>query len=161
MIIDTIGNSRRYRFLPALLAQGLKIASRIKADTPAGVKSYPSGIKVMINDLLTRETDDHLFESHRKYIDIQYLLKGSEIIRWKPVRGLRVASRYSRKKDIALYSYAGKSVSLVMEKGVFAIFFPEDAHQPGLALARPCRVKKVVVKVPASCLRIRHILPNE
>ncbi len=161
MIIDTIDNSRRYRFLPALLTQGLKIASRIKDDAPPGVKLYPSGIKVMINDLVTRGTDDHIFESHRKYIDIQYLLQGSEVIRWQPVKGLRVVSRYSRKKDIALYKYAGKSASLMMKKGVFAIFFPEDAHQPGLAAARPCRVKKVVVKVPVSCTIIRHNLPNE
>lgn len=149
MIIDTIGNRKRYRFFPALLKRGLVLLSRLKEDIPVGVTHYPGGIKVMVSELVTKTADDHVFESHRKFIDIQCLVKGREVIQWVPVKGLSVLSQYDSKKDIALYNYSGESVSLSMKKGVFAIFFPEDAHNPGLAFRGTSgRIKKVVVKIP-------------
>ena len=149
MIIDAIHNIKRYRFSPVLLRRGLALLSRLKDDIPEGVTQYPGGIKVMVSAYVTKPRDDGIFESHRKFIDIQYLLKGREIIRWAPVKGLPVKSRYDAKKDIALYKYSGESIPLSIKKGVFAVFFPEDAHNPGLAFRSvSCRVKKIVVKIP-------------
>jgi biofilm protein TabA len=149
MIIDTIDNRKRYRSFPALLKRGLALAGRLKDDIPVGVTHYPGGIKVMVSVYATKLRDDCLFESHRKFIDIQLLLKGKEVIRWAPVKGMSVACRYDPKKDITIYKYPGESIPLSMKRGVFAVFFPEDAHNPGLAFrSASCRIKKIVVKVP-------------
>lgn len=149
MIIDALHNIKRYRSSPVLLRRGLSLLSRLKDDIPVGVTHYPGGIKVMVSTYATKLCDDGIFESHRKFIDIQYLLKGREVIRWAPVKGLAVLSKYSAKKDIALYTYAGESIPLSIKRGVFAVFFPEDAHNPGLSFRGTLsRVKKIVVKVP-------------
>jgi biofilm protein TabA len=148
MIIDSIDNRKRYRFFPAPLKQGLALLGRLQENIPVGVTHYPGGIKVMVSTYATKARDDRMFESHRAFIDIQYLVRGREVIRWVPVKGLPVNSAYDEKKDIALYKYPGEGISIAMKKGVFAIFFPEDAHNPGLSFRSICRVKKIVVKVP-------------
>lgn len=83
-------------------------------------------------------------EAHRKYIDIQVCLRGTDAIGWLPVdECTTVLDEYSEDKDIEFYG--DEPLSWInLENNVFAIFFPHDAHAP-LASIGKCR--KVVVKV--------------
>jgi biofilm protein TabA len=149
MILDNVRNINRYATLPALLKRGLRLLGRFNKDAPTGTIFYKEGIKAIVSNYKTKLKDDGVFESHRKYIDIQFLLEGKEMIRWSSLEGLSVCSRYSPGKDITLYNSSQKTSSIIMDKGIFAIFFPEDAHNPGLSLdLRGSKVKKVVIKVP-------------
>ena len=42
---------------------------------------------------------------------------------------------------------AGEGDRVTAAAGTFVVFFPHDAHMPGLALGEPAPVRKVVVKV--------------
>ena len=53
-------------------------------------------------------------------------------------------------RDIQLFR--GEGLSLDCRKGMFAVFFPEDAHQPCVAPAEPAKIRKVVVKIHRSLL---------
>lgn len=88
------------------------------------------------------------YEAHHKYIDVQYIVEGEEGMGWAPLAQLAVNKPYSDEKDVVLGTCPLAVASLVkVAAGQAAIFFPEDAHAPKLAVGSPCPVKKIVVKV--------------
>lgn len=83
------------------------------------------------------------FETHRRYIDIQYLVEGSELMGWTYVgKGLKSLG-YDSSKDLEFYADR-PALWIPVPAGTFAIFFPEDAHAP---MAGTEFMVKVVVKV--------------
>ena len=88
------------------------------------------------------------FEVHRRYIDIQYVVSGTEIIGWAPLPAMVVTDGYDPAKDIAFGCVPPDQVTLVrLHVGQLAVLYPSDAHAPKLAAGVPGPVKKIVVKV--------------
>ncbi len=83
-------------------------------------------------------------EAHRKYIDIQFLVSGTDQMGWKS-RNLCVNSHSDYDPEIDAELFTDTSSAWVnVEPGCFAVFFPEDAHAPGCGKGE---FHKVVVKV--------------
>ena len=86
--------------------------------------------------------DDAKIETHNNFIDIQIPLTGTELMGYMPRTDLAEAE-YNAEKDVTFYpGYA--TDYLTVKPGMFAIFFPEDAHAPGVT---EVELKKVIVKV--------------
>ncbi|MGQ9778953.1 MAG: YhcH/YjgK/YiaL family protein [Bacillota bacterium] len=133
--------ARAFRFLEEFLASSPQ-DGRYEVE---GTDLYP-----LVQTFATAPSESKEYEAHRRYADIQLLLEGREAIHWAPVAGLlRLSQPYSDEKDVAFFyspeGGAGASLSLV--PGLFAVFYPNDAHKPGCVWDGPCPVKKVVVKV--------------
>lgn len=149
MIIDEIDNRRRYPYGAAWNAAFEFLAT---LDGNAEEGRYPlrgDEIYAAIQSYDTKLPQGALPEIHRKYVDIQVVLSGSERIAWWPAQQLAVAQPYDPDRDIAFLDRPD-SVSATMDlvPGRFAVFFPGDAHMPGLQAGRcAARVKKVVVKI--------------
>ncbi len=104
-------------------------------------------IYAMMNEYTTRGPDSALFEAHRKYIDIQYMVSGKELIGLAPLSSKTdVTQPYSDAGDAELFHVKG-SKSLKASPGRFFIFFPDDAHSPGISDGAAMFVRKVVVKI--------------
>src|SRR5690242_8193462 len=56
-------------------------------------------IYALILETTSHPIEGAQFESHRKYIDIHFLLEGAEIIGFLPTAGLRVARAYQESDD--------------------------------------------------------------
>ena len=95
----------------------------------------------------TRAPETAQFESHRKYIDLHYLIRGKEMIGSAAAASLRQVKSYARENDAALYERPGKYRRLILTPGEFVVFFPGQAHMPGCYTIRSEEIKKVVVKV--------------
>ena len=95
----------------------------------------------------SKNFDKTNWESHRKYIDIQYVINGEEMIGVYPVSKATVTKEYDEKRDAANYSADGKLYSAT--PGTFFIFFPSDAHRPNITPGGNLVVKKIVIKVKA------------
>jgi biofilm protein TabA len=95
----------------------------------------------------TRPVREARFEAHRRYIDLQYLWSGEEWIGLSPLHRLAGDISYNRKTDVKFFKFTGDSSVLLMRAGMVAVFFPEDAHAPGIACGRNGLVAKTVVKV--------------
>ncbi|MDB5223275.1 MAG: hypothetical protein JWN83_1942 [Chitinophagaceae bacterium] len=93
----------------------------------------------------SKDFDKTNWESHRKYIDIQYVINGEEKIGVYPVSDAAVTKEYDEKKDVANYSADGKLYSATPE--TFFVFFPTDAHRPNITPGDNKVVKKIVIKV--------------
>ena len=96
----------------------------------------------------TAETDAPLFEAHRRYIDVQFVVSGRETIGWAPLAQLRVTQPYDAAKEACFGTVPATEVtSVLLRAGELAVLYPEDAHAPKLAAGRPSAVHKIVVKV--------------
>jgi YhcH/YjgK/YiaL family protein len=96
----------------------------------------------------TKPRPEGFFETHRRFIDVQVIVAGEELMEVTDAARLRVAKAYDAKKDFTKYASTAEASVLRMRTGDVAIFWPEDAHMPSLALKEPGLVRKAVVKVP-------------
>ena len=151
MIFDSLNNFMRYgKLAPAAWEKILKFLRSCTPETPAGRYEIDGDrIYASIQGYETHAPDPDKLEIHRKYVDIQLLLAGKESILCRPVDDLAVTVPYDDGKDIAFYRAAeGNYVTVTLEPGKFAVFFPEEGHMPGLSCAGAGReVVKVVVKI--------------
>jgi len=100
-----------------------------------------------VSEYLTKNEEDARYEAHQKYIDIQYVVSGKELIGVAPMSQKKdVLEAYDSTKDIEFLTVTGGENLLALPDRFF-IFFPEDAHRPGLKDGENSPVRKVVVKV--------------
>ena len=108
-------------------------------------KTYPlsNGNRFFVAVGTTREPD--LAEAHRKYMDIQYIVKGQEVMGWAPLDACTPAGEFNTEGDCGMYS--GDFQFITINEGICYVAFPEDAHMPGRHLDVPNDFVKVVVKL--------------
>ncbi|MCE9547758.1 MAG: YhcH/YjgK/YiaL family protein [Planctomycetia bacterium] len=83
-------------------------------------------------------------EAHRRYIDLQYVVAGQDLIGWRPTDECRAPrGAFDADRDIGFFDDA-PATWLKVAAGCVAILFPEDAHAP---LADSGELHKVVVKL--------------
>lgn len=87
------------------------------------------------------------FESHRKNIDVQFILEGEELIEVDNIQNLNVNFEYDKNMDLIKYDDSSFSSVIKLKKGDIAIFFPDDAHMPGIKINESKKIIKTVVKV--------------
>lgn len=111
----------------------------------ADKKTYPlsGGNRFFLAVQETREPD--LAEAHRKYLDIQYIVRGKEVVGWADLDACTPEGEFDEDKDIGRYS--GPFAYLTIQEGMCYVAFPEDAHMPGRHLDVPNEFVKVVVKL--------------
>ncbi len=99
----------------------------------------------IVQEAPTKDYDKTAFESHRKYIDLQFVISGVENMSKAPLASVTVDKPYIENNDIAYYTGDGKIYTV--PEGSFMLFFPSDAHRPNITPGGNKVVKKVVVKI--------------
>lgn len=147
MIIDKLENRFIYSGLNSRLVRALEyLASTDFNDLDNGKYEIDDdNIFAIVNDYKTKNLSEGKPESHKKYIDVQYLHSGEEFIGYAPLRNQKITEPYNEANDIIFYDC--EQSLLLLQKGMFAIFFPDDIHMPAIRVNNPVKVKKVVVKV--------------
>ena len=98
----------------------------------------------------TKTVNENGFEAHKKFIDIQYLLKGSEKNCCLALEKLKETKPYKEEIDAAFYDSEIPTQELMLGNGYFAIYWPQDGHMPCLSYDVAGKVKKIVIKVTIS-----------
>ena len=114
---------------------------------------YPleNGAYAVVSEYVTKAIEDAKFEAHKKFIDVQLILSGREIIGVMPTERMRLGKcigEYNPEKDVELYRECGEYEANLLESGDFLILYPEDAHMPGVHADGPCEMKKLLLKIP-------------
>ena len=99
---------------------------------------------------MSKPRSEGFFESHRAYIDVQFLVEGEELIEVADIGKLRVKEDKTPAKDVIIYETYAQAATLRLGPNEGAIFFPVDGHMPSLAIGTPVRVRKTVIKVPVA-----------
>ena len=99
---------------------------------------------VMVNRGKGRGRQAVKLEAHRRYIDIQFTLSGTDDIGWRPVSQCsQIDLPFDPEKDVALFTDPPQAW-IAVPPSRFTIFYPEDAHAP---MAASCELLKAVMKV--------------
>jgi YhcH/YjgK/YiaL family protein len=148
MILDIIKNYKHYEKMSPLIAKALQIAAQTDFEKLQDGKYEVDGDKLfyIVQRYKTKSSADKI-EAHRKYIDIQLMVKGEERIGYAPANGLKQAVEYDGEKEVEFFQVPKNITFLNMTKGYFAIFCPSDAHMPGCQINELGDVIKVVFKV--------------
>ena len=146
MILDDLTNIREYTNIPEEVTDFIE---KLTVTTPDGRYDISDKIYVNVETYDRKSPLEANLESHRKYIDIQLLLSGTERIDYANIDGLEPLQAYDYMKDITFYKRPSSEISsLILNGRNFALFFPQDAHAPQIStLALQNNVKKVVVKI--------------
>lgn len=151
MIYDTIDNALLYtKAIPRLhkaMAFVKKISSR-KGLTEDG--RYPidgDDLYASISSYRTREDRGLPFEAHRKYIDVQFMLYGEELIDVAHGKRFRLKDRYEASRDVLFIHCPRQYSSIVLTPAHFTVLYPHDYHRPCQSVDSPAEARKLVVKI--------------
>ena len=164
MVYDKIDNIEIYKGLSTDIYEALKFLQNATPSTPTGVIQLNPRVKAIVSEYETKAVNENGYEAHKRYIDIQALLSGEEMIACQPIEWLTQTKPYSEECDAAFYaadevlsqpseeSHLPSSIihhtsSIILRPSFFTILFPQDGHMPQLSITTPTKVKKVVIKV--------------
>jgi biofilm protein TabA len=145
MIVDKMANMHIYEKTIPQIKEIIPILDQAK-DMEVGTYMYPWG-KVMIQEGNTRHLGEGEFESHRKFIDVQCMLDGEELMEYGNIHDLTESVPYNEESDAMFWK--GMGSVLEVPAGVFYIAFPEDGHKPCCHKIKRSHYKKMVIKIKA------------
>ncbi len=99
----------------------------------------------IVNEYETKPIGEGMLEAHRKYIDIHYIITGSECIATTFLTDQVPTKDYDEQDDYMLFSCA--CTPQLFKPGMFTLLYPHDIHMPGVHVTEKTFVRKVVVKV--------------
>jgi len=146
MIIDTIKNKKHYTLKKDIL-HGLKYleVTDLSSLQIGKYEIKKDKIFAMVDEYNTKNKEDCSLEAHRKYIDLQYIISGEELIGYAPLEQQKIYKEYDSENDIIFYEEEPSFTKL--KQGMFAIFYPTDLHMPGIKIIESKKVKKIVIKI--------------
>ncbi len=149
MIVDRIENLKLY--IP--YNDKIRVVCEYLAKTDihaleVGKYEIGEGVRVVVNAFTPKEPEAARWETHQKYIDLQYLIEGDETMGYLPIDEVEV-TEYDAEKDVSHpLPKAGANIALVpLETGSFAFLEPRDAHRPSAKL-HAAASKKLIFKIP-------------
>jgi len=96
----------------------------------------------------TKPREQGVYETHRKYVDVQVIVAGEEFMEVTNPGSLIIRDAYNPERDATFYLDVTHGSRLHLRAGDAAIYFPDDAHMGALQVAGPQLVRKAVLKVP-------------
>lgn len=135
----------------ALWNKAFTFLRKVNLDTIRPGK-YPidgDSVFATVTENPTKDFENTKWEFHKKFIDIQMVIKGSEKMGILPIDKLTVTDVYNDKKDVG-FGISDEGEFCLAEAGTFLIFFPGDAHRPNIKTEGCDKDKKIVIKVKAN-----------
>ena len=149
MVSDTLDNCRRYASLSPRFAAAFDFLEKLPANQPLGRYDIDgSDCFALMQSYTTNPLDQAKFETHRQYIDIQYIQVGRETMVWCPQSAFtQITEPYVAEKDVVFYATPPQVTPIQFGAGQFVIFFPTDGHAGALECGGQSEVRKGVIKV--------------
>jgi YhcH/YjgK/YiaL family protein len=147
MIIDKLENAPLYKNLGERISRSFDYITQtdMKNLAPGKYEIDGENIFALVSKYQTKLESEGKLEAHKKYIDVQYVIEGEELIGYVPLGNQQILNPYKEENDIVFFT--GDKSFIKVSAGMFAIFFPEDVHMPGISTGKILNVKKLVIKV--------------
>jgi len=145
--IDKVQFAQQYHLNKAFWDKAFAYLKQTNLQTLANGRYAIDGDNVyaIVTEAPSKDYDKTAFESHRNYIDLQFVIRGEENMGKAPLSAVTVNKPYSESADIAYYTGNGKIYTIPQNN--FIIFFPSDAHRPNITPGGNKVVKKIVIKI--------------
>lgn len=145
MVLDRVEEQERYYGLHPLMEEAFAFIAEAATLEP-GRYELSGGAYANVAEGDTVQLKQGKIEAHKKYIDLQCVVAGSERMAWASVQEVEPITEYDEACDV--WFFEGVTTSLTIKPGMFYIMFPADAHKPGCHNEFPKHYKKVIVKLP-------------
>lgn len=150
MIFDNITNCERYYGINDKFEKAFEFIKKA-IDENMQVGRYEidgEEVYAIVDSYTTRYEENCRFEAHRRYIDIQCMIDGCEVMKSVYITKAASNEAYDDGRDVEFFENCNDACASVVAGGEFAIFYPEDVHMPGKAfLDIPKDIKKVIIKI--------------
>ena len=149
MVYDSIKNCKTYYGMHKNFEKAFDFIKKAVSENLAVGKYELDGKELFasVQEYDSKTDEQAKNEAHKNYIDIQYVVSGTEIIESVEIEKATPNTEYNAEKDVMFYDKSEDAVTLILTEGEYAILYPQDVHRPGLCVGTPAPVKKIVVKV--------------
>ena len=146
MIYDSIKNYNRYKGIHKNIDVALDFIFENKNKIYLSDESHQIIPSSVIGHILKRETKiDALMEHHQKYMDVHFIINGSETVELYDT--LPTNYDYDEKTDNAFYE-VNSTNKLIINQGEFYMVWPYELHKPLCAVNNNVDiVEKIICKV--------------
>ena len=146
MIIDKLENIVKYKELNPLFADVIEFIQHHDLCAMDAGKHIIKGDDLFVNIQIAKgkTREEAVLEYHRKMIDIQIPLSGSESYGYAPVSDLPEGG-FDEQLDMAKLPGVPSQSFVTCHQGMFAIFFPQDGHAP--CITDEPELKKAIFKI--------------
>lgn len=147
MIYDRLENAAVYYTLHPLFQKAFEALQQMDWNQLPNGRHDIAGDDIFVNlaEYQTVLPDQGTWEAHQRYIDIQLIVDGEEQMGHAFNTSLQIKAPYDAAKDVEFYSGSGQLITY--SKSTFAIYYPHDAHKPGVFSGAPGTVRKAVAKI--------------
>ena len=149
MIFSSIHTCDNYAEYPEVIR---KVIDYLKSNDfvnmePGVYEIQGKDIYAQVFDAETGSVEEKRPESHKNYLDVQFLASGEEKLGFTPLKYEYEVDEYFEERDLIFYKKVENEGFVHATPGCFTVFFPCDVHRPAVAVDKPMTVRKVVVKV--------------
>ncbi|QIM66721.1 hypothetical protein A4G16_04710 [Mannheimia granulomatis] len=154
MLLADLSREDYAKSLPPVFA---RLCTKLKAldlsTLELGWQDLEDGIRMNVMSFETSPAEGKKAEMHRKFVDIQLLIEGEEMIEYGLSQpDLTKYDEYRDEDDYQLTDAIDDKNEVILKPNMFAIFLPYEPHKPGNSVNGNKTLKKLVVKVPAELL---------
>lgn len=146
MIKDCLTDAEIYYNLSENLKRGFEWLKSTDLKSIESGKYFIDGDKLYANVQEYQTKTEAKYEAHRKYVDIQYMIWGKELVGVCNISECTTCTEYDQSADIEFLDCKNEDNWQCLSEGEFLVLFPNDAHKPSICTDIPKTVKKVVVK---------------
>ncbi len=143
MIVDKIENMKNY----PMLTDVAKALEEMGMNVAKGSHKISEMLVLNSNEYNSNENRDGAYEAHEKWIDLQMVISGEEVVRCAKRSAGVMKTEYNPDIDALFMTVDNGYDTVALYRGNFAVFFPEDIHLPGLAVDKSIPIKKYVFKI--------------
>ena len=121
-----------------------KILSLVNGSYDVGYNN----IKMNLGKYFTKSENEKFWESHKKYLDVQIMINGTEKVAINDIRDMEVKS-FDEERDLTILE-GDKAFDIIMKTGDVLVFFPNDVHKPELNVSEnddSGNIRKIVTRV--------------
>ncbi|MGE4282753.1 MAG: YhcH/YjgK/YiaL family protein [Clostridia bacterium] len=149
MIVDSIQNVHLYENISPRFKKLFDYLKEndLSSFAPGVYEIDGKDIYFTIKEYDSRDAEKANWETHQKYIDVQYLLSGKELMGYAQVDGLEVKVPYDEEMDRIFYQNVKSDGYLKVSENMYVILFQHDAHLASLTDGEVSRNKKAIIKV--------------
>lgn len=155
MIFSNISCGAPLTLYPPAIQAAIRYATTTDFATLADGRQEIDGDKMFANlfHLTSKPVGETYPELHKKYVDVQFWISGEEQFGVAPADGIGALVKADADSDLYFYQDVKNESFVHAWAGCYAVFFPQDAHRPGVCRDRgPQDLRKVVVKVSVALL---------
>ncbi|MCK5823516.1 MAG: YhcH/YjgK/YiaL family protein [Bacteroidales bacterium] len=146
MIIDKIENYKLYKGISNNIDKAFNylFTTNLSEINLGKHEIDKDNIFAIVSEYETKHISEVKYEGHHKYIDLQYIISGTEFMGTALLTN-QIPVEINKEDDYDFYKI--KSNLIKFESGMFMIFFPHDLHMPGISLNQASKIRKIVIKI--------------